>query len=220
MATSNLTLKQRNQVGNLLDGKGIAIDCELDAHTCTVKHRPTGSWFRFQYDFNGYETVWQVTDGPELEWPGPSGQTWEAVLAELDRWSKEVVYVVGTPDFWQELDSSRAAIAAVGEAEPDNTPFTSAEQRQIAATFELAKLLVRERYSLPEKQLASMDRKIDKLVEASRTMGRKDWINTVGNIGFTLIVSALIPPEVVQHVLGEAVRAIAHMFGVGLPPLP
>jgi hypothetical protein len=216
----DLTLRSRNEIGETLKAADIANDCDLHVAQGRITHMPTESWFKFSYDITAYTVAWYVTDGPETDWPEPTCTSWEDVLDQLGYWAHEVRYVATTPDFWEELERSREAITAVEAADTGNTPFTQVEQDQIAAAFEASKLVASERHSLPEEQLASLEQKLDELVEASRTMGRKDWINLVGSAGFSLIVGSLLTPEVVQHVIGAALRGIAHIFGLDFPPLP
>jgi hypothetical protein len=216
----DLTLRARNQIAETLKAAGIASDCELDVGDGQITHLPTGSYFVFRYHAIGYDLLWHVTDGPASEWLELTSKSWEDLLEQIAHWAQEVYYVATTPDFWEELERSREAITAVEAADTGNAPFTQAEQDQIAVAFEASKLVVRQRYELPEEQVARIEQKLDELVEASRTMGRKDWVNLIGSTGFTLIVGSLLTPEVVQHVLGIALRGIAHLFGVGVPPLP
>jgi hypothetical protein len=158
-------------------------------------------------------------DGRRADFSYRNSVTWDELRGSLPDWIAEIEYNISTPDFWEELKASREAITAVDAADTGNAPFTQAEQDQITAAFASSKLIARERYSLTEEQFASIERKLDEMVETSRTMGRKDWINLVGSAGFSLIVGSLFTPEVVQHVLGTAFRGIAHIFGLDFPPL-
>ena len=65
--------------------------------------------------------------------------------------------------------------------------------------------------------------RLDEAEEASHRMGRKDWLMTFLGILLTLIVTGLVTPEMVQHMLAMALHGIGHLFGLrdGPPePLP
>jgi hypothetical protein len=219
-----LTRHDRNQLFDAIKGAGLDMaDCnsEVSGQAFSVRHVATGSVITVTeaptWGSTTYDVTHEIPDGPSAEKPSLA---WGEVMEEAMSWADEVHYIFTVPDLWAELEASRNAIAAVEAMETDNTPFTAEEHEQIAAAFAAAKEEARERYSLPEEQLASLEAKTDQLVEVSRTMNRKDWLNLVGSVGFTLIAGSLIPSDVVQHLLGLALRGIAHMFGVDLPALP
>jgi hypothetical protein len=97
--------------------------------------------------------------------------------------------------------------------------FTAEEQAEIAGVFAQIRRQVNERYSLSGEQQVSTGHKLDDLLDASKGLGRKDWMTILLSAGFGMVFTDLIPTDVVQHVVGLAVRGIAHLFGVDLTPL-
>src|ERR1700741_2937720 len=78
-----LTRRQRNEIFETLTARGIdPKDCDLDTEQSRLTHLPTGSFFRFTY-FRGYNTSWNVADGPDGGGRGTGRKGWEDVLEEL-----------------------------------------------------------------------------------------------------------------------------------------
>ena len=219
---NRLTLRQRNEVFETLGSMGVdPAECELltldDAYE--IHHQPTGSMFGLRLGLpSAFVWQWRVTDGANSGAPLGTG-LWSLVIDQLGNWADEIQYVTTIPDYWQELQRNRDVITAVEALQLDNTPFVAAEQELIDNSIEAARRDVRERYSLPDKQLAAIEEKLDQLADASRTMGRKDWITLALSSGFSLIIGG-VQPSIMQHVLGTVIWGVAHIFGVGLPPLP
>jgi hypothetical protein len=71
--------------------------------------------------------------------------------------------------------------------------------------------------------MSRLEERLDEAEEATRRIGRKDWRLLFLGVMLTLIVTALIPPEVVQHLLTTALDGLDHIFGGGrrpqLPPM-
>jgi hypothetical protein len=68
-------------------------------------------------------------------------------------------------------------------------------------------------HSLSPEQTAHLDERFDQAEAASQRMGRKDWLLLFGGALFSLILSAVVPPEVVQHTLILAAQSLGHLFG-------
>jgi hypothetical protein len=231
-SVEHLTKRQRNVIFDAIRETGLDLaECELAYEVLTspisgqttrrravVKHKPSASSVNFRDGSRRgkYIVAARVTDGPNSE-SGPVD--WDQVIEHIQGWAGEVKYVTSTPDFWEEVKAGRAAIAAVDASDADNTPFSEAEQEQISAAFAASIEAARQRYALADEQVAVIAEGVRELVEASRTMGRKDWLAMVGSAGFGWIASSLVPGDVAVHIVGLALRGVAHLFGVDLPPL-
>jgi len=72
--------------------------------------------------------------------------------------------------------------------------------------------------------MLSVEAKLDEIEAAAGRIGRKDWQLLFCGVTFTVIVTGLLPPEAVQHILAMALQGLDHLFGDGgrppqLPPL-
>jgi hypothetical protein len=78
---------------------------------------------------------------------------------------------------------------------------------------------VKKTYSLSSEQLSRVEAMLDEAEAATSRIGRKDWLLLFAGVMFSVIVTDLLPPGVVQHVLMMAFHGLDHLFG-GLPPPP
>jgi len=99
-----------------------------------------------------------------------------------------------------------------------NAPFTPNEQSGISRRLDEIKKLVRERFELTNEQLAVIDQRLDDAEEASKRLGRKDWVMMFYGAVMSTFMTDAVPPTVIQTVLTTMVHGIAHIFGFGGPP--
>ena len=226
-----LTKLQRNQIFAVIVAMGLdPADSYLEARNAWdrldeetrqvvyLRHEPSKSWVMIEQGAQGgtYGTAARVPGG---SWWRNEQLAWDQILAFLRDWADEINHATRTPEFWDELKEAQAAIATVDASDADNTPFSEAEQEQIRAAFTASIEAARQHHALPEEHVAAIAEGVRELVEASRTLGRKDWLAMVGSAGFGWIASNLVPGNVAVHIVGLALREVAHMFGVDLPPL-
>jgi hypothetical protein len=63
-----------------------------------------------------------------------------------------------------------------------------------------------------------VDERLANIQEASKRLGRKDWLMASVGAVFSLVLADLIGPAVAQRVLLMIVEGLGHMFGLGGPP--
>lgn len=143
---------------------------------------------------------------------------WENLTESARHWAEDVKGEFVDPDLWAELRRRREFLT--GDQHPDsaNTPFTRSEQAEITEQLQKIKEYVKEAYSLSIEQREHTERRFDEAEDASRRVGRKDWLLMFGGALFSLILSAVVPPEVIQHILAMAAQGLGHLFGRQAPP--
>lgn len=154
---------------------------------------------------------------------GPLPQySWSAVEERFRRWVRDVKQDVETPDLWAELQRERAIITGAGFEEPENTPFTSDEQAEIAQRLRQIKEHVRVTYELTAEQYAAIDKRLDHLEDAAkRGVGRIDWRDQVIGVLLGLVIDAVLPQHPVRQIIVILLRGLGQMFGgEGFPELP
>jgi hypothetical protein len=128
---------------------------------------------------------------------------------------------VSAPDLWTGLGKTREFIEDGQRSSFGNTPFTLDEEAAVSAQLRAIKTHIRETYSPTTDQMSHIEARLDAAEEASRRIGRKDWIMMFNGAVFSLILSDLAPPAGAQHILMLALHGLGHLFGVGgLPPQP
>ena len=181
-------------------------------------HEPTHALFKFDIDTGRSLHVAYFEPGEQM--PQGSGQGgWPRMLALVSAWLEYVKREFEAPELWRELEREREVIGGMAAAE--NSPFSPAEQTQIAEQLRELKEFVRANYQLNGTQLGAIDSRLDYLSEAATRLGRLDWRNLMVGALLGLVVEAVVPPEPIRAILGLIVRGLGHLFGGGgLPELP
>ena len=222
-----LTRLERNKIYEAIARSG------ADPNEFDFQQRPTevvithssGSTFRFKEEWYGgsyafaasgyraYKVSAVVKDGRDLK--QSVEETFDQLIGVINRWADEVSKTVEAPDLWAEIRQGRRLISEIQETASENTPFTEDEKRQIAAQLQKIKEQVSEQFELTSEQIAQVDEKLDEVIEASKRMGRKDWlIYFLGSIT-ALIITATVAAGVGEHIFSMVINGLAHLFTGG-----
>jgi hypothetical protein len=150
---------------------------------------------------------------------------WDTVLAEVQKWTgrvgdlaKEIEQYESTSDLWEELNRSKNFFTSQSEQSTGNAPFTDAEQADISAQINQIKDYIKAAHELTSEQISHVEIRLDQVEQASRRLGRKDWLMTFNGAVFSLILTDLITPQTAQHVIMMTIHGLSHLFGIGGPP--
>jgi hypothetical protein len=215
------TKRERNTLFNIIETAGLdPTQCEwedLAEDLIRIIHRTSGSFYQIREnepDIN-YELIIQVGDEPNA---ATLGHRRSAIEPTVRAWANDVKEFIHTPDLWTEVRRAKEVLSGEVYEAMGNAPFTSDEQLRIAGRLEEIRQYVKDKYSLPGEQLSQIEAKLDEIEEASHRLGRKDWLNIFYGVMFTLIVTALVPPDVVQHIIVMGIHGLGDLFGFGGPP--
>jgi hypothetical protein len=219
-----LTKRQRNALYTTIANAGLdPRQCELGdvvhlgGDQTIILHRPSDSHFLVTYD---KATNWYTTGGKAgdeiLE--GVSTPEWAAVTRSAGDWTRLVREFTDSPDLWAELRREQEILSGAEYARMSNAPFTAGEQLRIAEQLREVKSNLVEQYSLSGERLSRVEAKLDEVVEASHRLGRKDWLNIFLGVMLTVIVTAILPPDAVQHIIANVIHGLPDLFGFGGPP--
>jgi hypothetical protein len=215
---------QRNVIFEAVEAGGV------DPRECTfvygdeggrITHLPSASYFALSGDPGGYVATTVVGESPAR---ASAPFSWASADDRVRRWAEEVKRDVDTPDLWADLEREGEILTGARYVDVENTSFTSAEQAAIAEQLRQIKELVKTTYALSDAQMLFLEAKLDDIGAAASRVGRKDWLLLFYGVMFTVIVTGLLPPEAVQHVILTAVQALEHLFDSGgelhllLPP--
>ena len=101
----------------------------------------------------------------------------------------------------------------------DPVLFDSEEQAKISEQIRQIKAYIRKTHQLSNEQFSHIEERLDEADQASRRIGRKDWLMMFNGAVFSLVLSDLIPPSAAYNILIVAVHGLGHLFGI-TPPLP
>lgn len=173
-----------------------------------------GRWlFRayFRHQFSAYNVRAIVKDGQETAYQGLS---WGNVERLALSWGKQIA----AKNDWAASDQAEDAFTAAQAEETGNSPFSEDERRQIAAQLQAVQKYVNEELNLPSEQIARIEEKLDEVAEASKHMGRKDWlVYCLGTIT-ALIITATVAAPVGEHIFTMIIHGLAHLFTGGIEP--
>jgi hypothetical protein len=145
---------------------------------------------------------------------------WRSVTNSFGEWLKEIENRQKDPDLWEELKRSAKFLGDQREQEAENTPFTNDEQAEVSAQMKQVKEYIKTTFELTGEQIEHMDARLDQAEQASRHLGRKDWLLMFNGAVFSLILTDLITPQAAEHIIMLTVHGLGHLFGFGGPPPP
>ncbi len=224
-----LTKARRNEIYLAIAEGG------LDPATCTlgtsdetrfvIKHGSTASWFACN-DLRLERYAAATADASLIMAVGADPGTYlpvirpDDMLRHLKKWAADVAEYERAPDLW-ELGSAADALREVAALEAgNNARFTSDEQTEIAKRLTEIQDYVRDHFELTAGEISGIEEKLGELAEASKRVGRKDWVLMVEGAAVSLIVNGVVPQHVVvQTMLLMIAHGLGHLFGLGgVPP--
>jgi PHD/YefM family antitoxin component YafN of YafNO toxin-antitoxin module len=164
----------------------------------------------------GYDVRTSVAEGVNETHTAPDVKFLTTVYIPL--WLKEIELTVGVPDHWAELRRNRQSVAIIQRGDFENTSFTRDEQEQIAAQLQEIKKQVKEQFAFSNEQIERAEESLDELTEASKRMGRKDWlIYFLGTIT-ALIITATVTAGAGEQISAMVIHGLIHLFSGGSEP--
>jgi hypothetical protein len=97
-------------------------------------------------------------------------------------------------------------------ANSDNSRFTVAEQYEIASQLRMIQESLKQNFTLSAEKMERVQERLDEAEEASRRLGRKDWILLFSGAVFSLILTDVITPVAAQHVFTMLIHGVGHLF--------
>ena len=190
----------------------------LDPGACTVNLTPRRRWIRLTHPrTRSFAELRPASDGKWVFCEG-TGKGLQA----LRRPAKAVVVsrdeALSLVTMWAASVAGQSLGSTREYRRLDNSPFSAAEQREIAARLAEIAAQVRGRADLSDKQMARIEAKLDELADASKRVGRKDWLIMVYSAALGLVASDLIPAHVVHGIITAVISGLGHLLGIGTVP--
>ena len=211
-----LTKKQRNALYDQIVTAGLdpaRCDFADDEQDVRLTHNPTGSIFSAQlHKYEGYTVRKSIGDEPAEQFFEP---TWSAVVNSATVWAESVEEFMKVPDLWAELRREKKFLSGDEYDSANNAPFSAAEQSRIGGQLREIKDYLADRYPLSDEEISEVEVRLDEVAAAARRVGRKDWLLMFYGVMFTLIVTALLPPDTVQRMMAVVSHGLGDLFGFG-----
>jgi hypothetical protein len=230
---ATITKTQRNDVLQLLqryagfDGSEFTLDDSVQEEqgvfgyesyrSTQLLHKQTGYYFRF----GCFLCMYSPGSRSKVE-AMRHDSNWEAIRELFLKWASRVKKESEAPDLWAMIGSEQA-LGLQASATTDNRLFSPQEQATIAANLEEVRTSIVTLHNLREEDRQFMDENFNYLKEASRRVGRKDWLLlTYGTLVNTAVTLAMTPP-VAQGFLQLAASLFQWVLNTGqhlLTPAP
>lgn len=148
-------------------------------------HTPTGYYFKFDVKQGNLVSVYFPNKEGVVytkTWP-----TWEPQLNDFIIWFDLLKSELDTPNLWETILSEGIFFGDVSaEGDLSNDPFNVIEQKYISGKIIEIGDFLKNKYSLLEREIGIISNKLTYLEEASKRLGRKDWINVLIGISFKI----------------------------------
>ena len=140
---------------------------------------------------------------------------WESQKKLFARWLVWLKREVDAPDLWSEI--SKYQLSAESELREDvsNDPFTAYQAEQIALGIKKIQVYIEEQGLASGEQNSFVREKLNYLVDATKRLGRKDWVLLAMAVIVTFAVQLALPPDKAQllwNMLKEAVSGVVQVF--------
>jgi hypothetical protein len=182
----------------------------VDGEESTLRHRPSGAYFVFGGHAGDYVTRYQAGDSPVEERTGLSQYR---LMEQVGFWLAEIKRDIETPDLWAQLQGEAELLGAASDETVENTPFTPAEQEEIAGQLRELREYVRRTYSLSKSQTRFLEERLDYLPEASNRVGRKDWLLMAAGVMLTYFLEAALRRRRRETFSGRSLEASGTSWG-------
>lgn len=213
MADYTLTKTRRNDVLKVLvaaqiDPRGFDWTVEQDGDSFSILvHLTTGSYFSFR------PTNCECSPSAKLrpDYDVHLGE-WSRQLKLLEKWTPYLKPEIEEPDLWESLtqDVSEAATSF----DTENRLFSPVEQGFVAEQLILIQNAIIEGHALQQAQIAALTAGVTYLIESSKRMGRKDWINLAVGTIVNIAVAASFAPEAGRDLLHMLTSSLQSLFTV------
>jgi hypothetical protein len=141
---------------------------------------------------------------------------WDAIVKRVQGWADEVKE--DRQDLWKELNQTKGFLGEEPGKNIENTPFTRDEHIEISARIKLAKEYIQTSDELTGEQVSQIEVRLNHAEEASKRIGRKDWLMLFNGAIFSLVLTDTITPQVAEHIFMLVVHGLGNLFGYGGPP--
>jgi hypothetical protein len=218
-----LTRDDRNEIYKVIARSGFDPG-EFNLTLTDVKgvvYHDSGSFYQFQpsedeFRKPKYRIHAIIEDGRIYDHNTP--REFDRLIYDIGGWAGDLKIILEMPDLWTDTKRSRKLIGDIQHTDSSNTPFTQDEQKQIAAKLEETKEQLREGFDLSGDQMERIEERLDEAAEASKRMGRKDWlIYFLGTIS-ALIIAATVTGGVGEQILTMVIHGLGHLFTAGSEP--
>ena len=124
---------------------------------------------------------------------------WPSVKGLFHSWLASLQGQTRQPDLWAELAQQRLP-QNLHEPDVDNRSFTKDEQDALTVGLRELEAYIAKAVNPPQKQLASLNEKVQYLIDATRRHGGRDWFNMAIGVLMGIMVELSITDDIQRAV--------------------
>jgi hypothetical protein len=171
--------------------------------------------FSFVFDFHGanyfpYCSPWTHTRHANF------GSTpWPSILSHVHTWGQLVQAELNTPDPWTALPGLATTTDIAVASNVRNTEFSHRETERLNEGLEQIRSLLLHATRQSTEKAALINEQLNSLLDASKRMGRKDWVNQAIGALITLSITIALPPEITKQaleILRQTLTGLVHLM--------
>lgn len=206
----NLTLKktQKNNVLDAITSSGLnpsnfnwnIIDSRESTLSKISQLCYKDSPYFFNFDFYDDETRWvRYSPGADLmitDCAVGGNNGWKDTKTNVLRWLSALKEEIEEPDLWKRLGEYGSPDGASPIEDTSNEQFTAIEVDRITESIQQAQQFIEKHYEKNE----AIEEKLDYLIESSKRMGKRDWLNICIGTLVTLGIQYSIEKDHLQQI--------------------
>lgn len=140
--------------------------------------------------------------------------SWPSCLGYVQMWAKLVRDELNTPDPWQALPGLATTSDIAVASDVANTEFSHRETDRLSSGLEEIRRLLIDAAGRSEQNVALINSQLHSLLDASKRMGRKDWVNQAIGAIITLSITLGLQPDVTKQafeILRQTLTGLVHL---------
>lgn len=217
---AHLLKSQRNDVFKHITLRGLNpsdFTWEIFAHPtfdeCETINYLDGYYFEFLYTGESFQWEYSPGEGKIVDKNSPQygGYSWSEIGDEFDRWLTNIEREISEPDLWANLPVTSDSLWQSTEHEIENSPFTKDEHEIIVQGIQKIRDFVIDT-GLANKEIKSLDVKLDYLIKSSNKFGRKDWILLVSGTLLSIVSSLALDSDSAKTLFEIAGKALNQLY--------
>lgn len=177
-----------------------------------LTHSPTGYYFSFDRYKDSANPRYFPGESVAAEVDCGQMDDWQNVAQHLKVWVSVVRREYLEPDFWH-LSKSDKRLVVTQIDDIENVPFTLAEQERLSGAINEIREYLLTSFEHTTAQRQFIEARLQHLEDASKRLGRKDWITLAMGTFTNIVVGVALAPEAARELLRTAGALLGWVVG-------
>jgi hypothetical protein len=179
-----------------------------------IVHLPTGYYFIFDFSnelaWPRYSVMFPNKEGSIF---ADTHSAWTTQLILFRSWVTIVKNDIDIPDPWDIFSDKEGVFETSFEIESGNELFNQEEQNAISEKLQEIRDKFRGNKDINAEHMKIIEDRLQYLDEASKRLGRKDWLNAAIGVSFGVVTQMGISSHLAQEIFKFLVGTFANILG-------